>query len=54
MGGIPNGESKDESEHETLKMEESCEAQSNKPGDEETEIKLESQCTYTFYCLQYI
>jgi hypothetical protein len=31
-----------------MKMEESCEVQSNRTGDEETEIKLEPDDTYTF------
>jgi hypothetical protein len=44
--GIPYGESKNESEYGTLKMEESCEVQSNRTGDGETEIKLESDSTY--------
>jgi hypothetical protein len=49
--GIPNGDSKSETENGTLvkamKMEESCEAQSNRPGDEKTEIRLESDGTFT-------
>jgi hypothetical protein len=45
--GIPYGESKSESEYVTVKIEESCEAQSNRTGDGKTEIKQESDDTYT-------
>jgi antitoxin component YwqK of YwqJK toxin-antitoxin module len=50
--GIPNGDSMSETENGTLakamKIEGPCEVQPNRPGNEETEIELESDSPCTF------